>query len=228
MSEKVHSDLLKFITGIDHGFLTRAWGGDPAKGIPTSEICRMKQVHGSSILHVRTHKDIERARETEADITITNLSDVAITVSTADCVPLLFCDPIKNVIAASHAGWRGTVKDVAGKTVQILTLEYSCDPKELVVAIGPCIHSCCYEVDRPVYEAIHEKDFLIPSDKKQDRWMLNLPQLNRYQLIKSGILDGNIEILPYCTACRQDLFYSYRKEGDTAGRQWSYISIFSI
>ncbi len=218
MNEKIHSELLKFIPIIEHGFLTK----DGDKKLDVTYISQMKQVHGDSILHLRSYADVTRAKQTEADISVTSLPNVALTISTADCVPLLFCDPVQKVIAASHAGWRGTVKQVALKTVDALVNEYHCDPKSVVVAIGPCIHSCCYEVDRPVFDAIHEKDFLLPASKK-DRWMLNLPQMNRYQLITSGILDENISILPYCTACRRDLFYSYRKEGNSAGRQWSYI-----
>ena len=221
----IQSDLLNFIPFITHGFLTRQFGKEQAKGISVRHICRIKQVHGNDVVLVESEKDLEGTQESSADIALTQIPHVALTISTADCVPLLFCDPTKKVIAAAHAGWRGTAKNVAQTTVQALQKRFHCEAQNIVVAIGPAIQRCCYEVDIHVYDQFLQKDFFSPVTGKSQKWMLSLPHVNRYQLISSGILDGNIWMSNLCTACNLSQFYSYRKEGEYAGRQWSFIAL---
>lgn len=225
MNRVIQSELLNSFSFIQHGFLTRHFGTDQVKGISVRSVCRVKQVHGNTVAHVTDLNQLPKLRQTEADIIITKIPDTALIISTADCVPLLFCDPIKKVIAAAHAGWRGTAKEVAKTTVQAMIELYHCDPKNIGVAIGPAIQYCCYEVDSKVYDSFSEKEFFKPVPKKKGHWTLSLSQLNHYQLIRSGILDENIWISTLCTACHTDQFYSYRKEGDKASRQWSYIAL---
>lgn len=204
---------------IRHGFLNKVHLVVPAEvGIP----CRVKQVHGNNIAYIEDAQRIEAFRHIEADIMMTDLPSIALTISTADCVPLLFCDPTKKIIAASHAGWRGTEKNVASTTVRSLQKTWQCKPQNIFVAIGPCIHKCCYEVDTPVYSSFSNKDFFESSSK--NHWMFDLPGMNRYQLIQMGVLDTHIWISPFCTSCRTDLFFSYRKE-KTSHRQYSFITL---
>ncbi|MBI2646579.1 MAG: laccase domain-containing protein, partial [Deltaproteobacteria bacterium] len=161
MSRIIQSELLNSFSFIQHGFLTRDFGKDQAKGIPVRQICRIKQVHGNNVVLAQSEKELETYKQTSADSVLTKLRQTALIISTADCVPLLFCDPTKKVIAAAHAGWRGTAKNVAQTTVQMLQKKFHCEPKNIVVAIGPAIQECCYEVDRNVYDQISQKDFLI-------------------------------------------------------------------
>ncbi len=228
MSRVIQSELLNSFSFIQHGFLTRDFGKDQAKGIPVRQFCRIKQVHGNHVVLAENEKELETYKQTSADSVVTRLRETALIISTADCVPLLFCDPSeegKKVIAAAHAGWRGTAKNVAQTTVEVLQKKFHCTPQNIVVAIGPAIQECCYEVDRNVYDQISQKDFLKPIPKKVDHWMLSLPQLNGYQLMKAGVPKDHIWISPLCTACHLDCFYSYRKEGEKAGRQWSFIAL---
>src|SRR3990167_10595132 len=156
MNKIIQSELLNAISGIAHGFLTRQFGKDQAKGISVP-VCRMKQVHGNDVLCVENVSDLEKYRQYPSDIVLTSLPNIALTISTADCVPLLFCDPIKKVIAAAHAGWRGTAKNVAKTTVLALQKKFGCVSQNVVVAIGPSIQDCCYEVDQTVYDQISQK-----------------------------------------------------------------------
>ncbi|MBI3019635.1 MAG: peptidoglycan editing factor PgeF [Deltaproteobacteria bacterium] len=228
MSRVIQSELLNSFSFIQHGFLTRDFGKDQTKGIPVRQFCRIKQVHGNDVVVAQNEKKLEMYKQTSADSVLTQLPQIALIISTADCVPLLFCDPSdegKKVIAAAHAGWRGTAKNVAQTTVQMLQKKFHCEPKNIVVAIGPAIQECCYEVDRNVYDQISQKDFFKPIAHKENHWMLSLPQLNGHQLMKAGVSKEHIWISPLCTACHLDQFYSYRKEGESAGRQWSFIAL---
>lgn len=229
MSRVIQSELLNSFSFIQHGFLTRDFGKDQAKGIPVRHICRIKQVHGNDVFVAQNAPKIEGEldlyKKKSADSVLTKLSQTALVISTADCVPLLFCDPTKKVIAAAHAGWRGTAKNVAQTTVQALQEQFHCEPKNIVVAIGPAIQECCYEVDRNVYDQISQKDFFKPIPHKANHWMLSLPHVNLHQLMTAGVSKDHIWISPLCTVCHLDQFYSYRKEGESAGRQWSFIAL---
>lgn len=226
MNEIIQCALFKF-PFIGHGFLTKAHSVISAprlRGVqaPVGIQCRVKQVHGNTVIHVKDPNT--DYKHLEADIMVTDLLRIALTISTADCVPLLFCDPTKKVIAASHAGWRGTAKNVAQTTIMALQKTGQCRPENILVAIGPCIHSCCYEVDALVFNSFSNKDFFKHNPSHKDRWMFDLPNMNRYQLIQAGVLAKHIWISPFCTSCRTDLFYSYRKE-KTSSRQYSFITL---
>ncbi|MBI3016508.1 MAG: peptidoglycan editing factor PgeF [Deltaproteobacteria bacterium] len=225
MSRIIQSELLNSFSFIQHGFLTRDFGKDQAKGIPVRQICRIKQVHGNNVVLAQSEKELETYKQTSADSVLTKLRQTALIISTADCVPLLFCDLTKKVIAAAHAGWRGTSQNVAQTTIQALQTQFQCDPQNVVVAIGPAIQACCYEVDQNVYDQISQKDFFKSIAHKKNHWMLSLPQMNHHQLVNSGVLKDHIWISPLCTACHLDQFYSYRKESEKAGRQWSFIAL---
>ena len=220
----IHSEILKTILGIDHGFLTKLTSHELSQH-HIFKLCRVKQVHGSNVVSIEDIKKLDQHQTEEADIIITSLPRVALTIATADCVPLLFCDPIKKVVAASHAGWRGTAQNVAHATVQALVHKRGCYTKEVRVAIGPSIQKCCYEVDQKVYDGFLVKIFFTPIPGKKDHWFFSLSEMNQYQLIEAGVLEKNIWRSSLCTACRPDLFYSYRKEPETTHRQFSFIAL---
>ena len=224
MNKILKSGLLEKFPNISHGFLTRVFSDHPEKGIEIKNICTLKQVHGVSIFDVCLNEDISRSKETSADILMTSLPNVALTIKTADCLPLLFYDPKGNVVAAAHAGWRGTAKGVASKTVEAMKERYGSNPKDFFVAIGPSIRQCCYEVDETVYNAFSKKNGFVMA-KKKGHWMLDLQEMNRSQLQEKGIFLENIWVSEHCTFCQSTHFYSYRREGEKTGRQWSFIAL---
>ncbi|MBR4100070.1 MAG: peptidoglycan editing factor PgeF [Clostridia bacterium] len=151
---------------------------------------------------------------TDIDGLITNERGVALVTQYADCTPLVFLDPIKKVIATSHAGWRGTVKQIGKKTVEKMQQEFGCNPSDILAGIGPCIKDCCYEVDDPVYNAFAKLSYLdlrrIFTEKPNGKYMLNLVEANKQILLHAGLKESNIDLSDICTSCNSDTLHSHR------------------
>jgi YfiH family protein len=186
-----------------------------------------KQTHGDNIAIISEHKhrgwhELDSAIE-DCDALITNQKGIMLTILTADCVPILLMDIEKNVIAAVHAGWRGSRAKIVAKTVNKMCKAFDCDVKNIVVGIGPSIGVCCYEVDSNV------ANFFKKSQKRalknSEKYMLDLPMVNKEQLLSVGILESNIEMSHICTACEVDRYFSYRKEKGCSGRFMSMITL---
>ena len=189
-----------------------------------------EQVHGNRV-HVVTRMDRGKGRESRetaipgADALITDEPDVLLTMFFADCVPLYFYDPDTNALGLAHAGWKGTVADVAGATVRAMAETYGTRPHRLLAAIGPSIGACCYEVDDAVLRHVRplEDGERFANPTAESRAKLNLKQLNRHLMIKAGILASRIEMSSWCTSCRTDLFFSHRAENGSTGRMMSWL-----
>jgi purine-nucleoside/S-methyl-5'-thioadenosine phosphorylase / adenosine deaminase len=200
-----------------------------AEAVGARAVAMVHQVHGREVVVVRKRSPI--SHRPEADALISGAPDVAIAVRAADCVPLLMADRSRGVVAAVHAGWRGTAARVAVAAVDALAREFGTRPADLVVAIGPSIGACCYEVKSDLVDAFaaagHER-YLI------DRWFLSpppargstarapltldVPRANIDQLILTGVPEEQIYSSKLCTAMHLDVLTSYRKEKEKAGR----------
>lgn len=190
----------------------------------------LHQVHGKEILVI---DDLEEdSGPLPFDAAITSKSEIPIVILTADCLPILLYDPVKSVIAAVHAGWKGTCLKIAAHTVETMKSRFGSNASHIIAAMGPAIGPCCYEVDEPVLKAFKEQDTYSPREiaslftpvaGKEKRWMFDLVQANKLQLLNVGLIKDNICALKYCTCCRSDLFYSYRRDGQNSGRQGSMI-----
>ncbi len=202
-----------------------------------SRVLTAKQVHQDRVLVLESQIQSQKkrasgfARANEgrgsngppqmADAIVTRGEGFFVGVYTADCLPILLMDPQKKAVAAVHAGWRGSLLQVAAKAAQEMILKMGCRPKHLLAALGPSIGSCCYEVGELVLEPLkslysHGAD--VVRLKKDGKGMLNLLELNRRQLLEIGLQDENLYAVGLCTYCRTDLFSSYRREGKgTAG-----------
>jgi polyphenol oxidase len=201
-----------------------------AEAVGARDVVMVTQVHGCNVLVVRKGQPIPSPRP-EADALISDAPDMAIAVRAADCVPLLMADRARGVVAAVHAGWRGTAARVAVAAVDALGREFGTQPSDLIAAIGPNIGACCYEVGTDLVDAFaaagHER-YLI------DRWFLAPPpargsserpglrldvaRSNVDQLILAGVPEEQIYASGLCTAMHLDVLTSYRKEKDKAGR----------
>lgn len=245
------SSILESVDFISHGFLSRIGGiskppfsslnfdmrdGDDIAniehnkaavgklfGFDVKRLLTINQVHGNDALVIdKPIKDTFSLSKISADAIITNQYNIAIGILTADCVPILLADPVKKVIGAVHAGWRGTVKAVAQKAIEIMVKQFGSDKKEILAAIGPSIGQCCYKVDEVVAREFGDKEFI---KKEDDCWRLDLKKANLSQMVSSGILEKNIFVEDLCTSCRNDLFFSYRKDGKVTGRQLNFIML---
>ncbi|WP_339208730.1 peptidoglycan editing factor PgeF [Paenibacillus sp. FSL K6-3182] len=199
-----------------------------------------EQVHGNRVWQV-TEADKGKGRNSlddvlrDCDAIMTNVPGVLLTSFYADCVPLYFYDPEHDAVALAHAGWKGTVQQIAVETVRAMEQAYGTDPKALVAAIGPSIGGCCYEVDGPVIEQVQalltglsltqEEVESMLKQSEDGKANLDLKEINRQIMIKAGILPIRIELTEWCTGCRRDLFFSHRKEGGLTGRMASWIGI---
>lgn len=197
--------------------------------IPVEQFLVVNQVHGSDIFHIGYSGRYFTSRaELDYDAIVTNRPGLAICVKTADCVPVFLVDPGKKVIAVVHAGWRGSAAGITAKVVDLFVREYRSEPGDVLAAIGPSIGRCCYEVDAVCAGAFAQQKngecFLFPQ-KNKERWMLDLAEANRRQLVSCGVPGNNIEVSDFCTSCRRDLFFSYRAAGGVTGRQINFMMI---
>ncbi len=197
--------------------------------IPMENFLVLNQVHGDNIFIIKPHGDYFTSGDAlNYDAIVTSRTDLAICVKTADCVPVFLVDRIKKVIAAVHAGWRGSALGITAKSIRLMQNQYGSQPRDLLAAIGPSIGRCCYEVDAAAADAFSNKnnagDFLLPG-KRKDRWILDLMEANRRQILDCGVPDTQIETSGLCTACHPDAFFSHRGSGGVTGRQINFMMI---
>ncbi len=159
----------------------------------------------------------------DCDALITDRKNVVLTILTADCVPILLYDHVNKVVAAVHAGWKGTQSQIVSKTVRQMQEVFGSKPENIMAGVAPSIGRCCYEVGEDV--AKHFFDTPEGFSKKGDKYMLDLSYINKYQLLNSGLLEEHIEMSGVCTACKVDEFFSYRKEQGCSGRFMSMIGM---
>lgn len=187
-------------------------------GIDESDAALSYQVHGSEILNAE-----KACRENGYDSLITNKKNLTLIVSIADCTPILIHDPIKNVIAAIHAGWRGTVSQIVLKTIEKMKSTYFTDPKDCKMYIGPCIGFDHFEVGEEV--AAHFQGNLKRLDTSNGKYFVDLKAANKLQGLLAGILENNIEVSEFCTFCEENLFFSHRRDKGNTGRMIAVIRL---
>jgi hypothetical protein len=183
------------------------------------------QVHGTCI-RIVTKNDCGKLftpNEYQADGLITDEPGVTLMVFTADCVPVLLYDPVRNIVGAVHAGWRGTTANIAGIVVKKMVSEFDCSPSDIRAAIGPCISKCCYETDKDVVNAMNS---ILPAtdictEKQNGKFMVDLKEANRLLLIQSGL--SNIEVSDECTSCSSNKYWSHRRTNGKRGTQAAVI-----
>ncbi|HCE57117.1 MAG TPA: peptidoglycan editing factor PgeF [Prolixibacteraceae bacterium] len=194
-------------------------------GIDVKQLVFPRQTHTDCVAEI---DGIPNCEITETDALVTNQKGICICVQTADCVPVLLFDPKKLVIAAVHAGWRGTVKKIAAVAVQKMTAKFGSDPANIIAAIGPSVSPAIYEVGSEVTEAVlhsipnAEKTIRLNSSGKNH---IDLWEANRQVLLEAGLLIKSIEIIGECSFLENDKYFSARKEGAETGRMVSGIML---
>ncbi|MDI3538323.1 MAG: purine-nucleoside/S-methyl-5-thioadenosine phosphorylase / adenosine deaminase [Bacillota bacterium] len=203
-----------------------------ALGLDFRALVAGQQVHGTRVAEVRAEDSGRGARAWEeglpaTDALITDVSGLPLSVYTADCVPLLFLDPVRPAVAAVHAGWRGSVAGIAPAALAALRAAYDTQPNDVLVAIGPSIGPCCYEVDEKVIVPLRSLPFWreVAVVARPGHWYLDLWELNRRQLLAAGVPAENIAVARLCTSCHVKDFYSYRAEHGRTGSLAAVISL---
>jgi len=222
----VLSPLLGSVPSITHAFLTRLGGRsegvnstlnfDPREGdekanilyhrgmvgglfgFDPARLVTVNQVHGSDIFIIDKPLPSTMAfNQTPADSIVTDQKGLAIGVLTADCLPILLFAPSKGVVGVIHAGRRGTLLGITGRVIDTIGERFDVRPRDILVALGPCIGPCCYEMD--------------------------IRQANYTQLVELGVPEENISTVDICTSCLKDTFFSYRGDKGRTGRQLNFI-----
>lgn len=195
--------------------------------IPLDNFVMCNQVHGTHVeVITKSHKGKGALYRDNAllasDAMITNIPEICLFVMGADCVPLLFHDPVKKVIGAAHAGWRGTVKKIAIETITKMCEIFGCQVSNIQVGIGPSIGPCCYQVGAEVIDEVLRSfgstDKFIHFTDSDSSAIFDLWYTNKYQLMEAGVKEENIEIAGVCTCCNSDDFFSSRAGKGITGR----------
>lgn len=178
----------------------------------------LRQVHSNCVRRADRLGD----GDSEGDALVTSRPGESIGVRTADCVPILLLDTRSRAVAAVHAGWRGTAGQIVACTLAKLAEDYGTFARDVYAAIGPAIRACCYEVSTDVAERFAEwPESVRLSTAAKPR--IDLSKANRLQMVSSGVPAEQIFDCELCTACRPDLFYSFRREPANPGRMLSVI-----
>jgi YfiH family protein len=158
----------------------------------------------------------------EGDALLENTPGLVVAVKTADCIPLLMVDPVHRAVAAVHAGWRGTARNIAARAIAEMAGKFDTRPQDLHVAIGPGIGKCCYQVGPEVALEFAEYDAALSNSAQPVH--LDLGDINRRQAAACGVNLGQIYLAGICTMCNQE-FHSFRRDKDRAGRMLSVVGI---
>ena len=184
---------------------------------------RVRMVHGVAVAEV--FPDSSRSELPVADACITRHRGIGLSVTTADCVPLIFFCPQTGAVGVAHAGWRGTLDGIASTTVQAMTEKWGCRPDQLRVAIGPSIQRCCFEVGPEVAREFAAFDGVVSPRRGgvEGKFEIDLHEVNRNWLRLAGINEEHLQCCPLCTACEAELFFSHRRERGKTGRMMTVI-----
>ncbi|MFQ5742132.1 MAG: peptidoglycan editing factor PgeF [Acidobacteriota bacterium] len=237
-----HPDLLQLralvsLDGVVHAFETR-WGS--LTDVLPSPVARVHQVHGAGVcllppaLGAREPFLRPSARERPSgDALITDVPGITVAVAVADCLPILIADPRHRAVAAVHGGWRGLASGVVHATLEAMGRNFGSDPADCLVGIGPGIGPCCYEVGPEVIEAFAarklDSEALVPTDggAPDGRLRCHLPAVAVAVARRDGVPRSQIAEAELCTHCHGDRLWSYRRDGEAAGRMLAGIALLS-
>lgn len=181
----------------------------------SSNVCLVRGVHKGRGVYSRV------SAIAETDALITGLRRVPLAVLTADCLPVFLLDISRRVIGLVHAGWRGVAQDILGNTLRLMKRNFKTRPRDLVAAFGPSIQACCYEVGEefPGY-------FPRSVQKRGKKIFFDIKEEGRQRLQAAGVNPDRIYDSRLCTCCLKDEFFSYRREGNAAGRSMAVMELF--
>lgn len=192
----------------------------------------LRQVHGDSVRSV-TMADVKENLYDRApgqgDAMVTAMPGVLLVVFCADCIPVLLCDPVRRVIGAVHAGWRGTAAGVVDRTVERMALAFDCKPSDIRAAIGPGIGPKCFEthedVPNAMMAAVSSPALPYIKVKENGKFLVDLKGINAKRLELAGLRRDHIAICADCTACLPDKYWSHRVYGTKRGSMAAAIEL---
>ena len=211
------STLLGAHAWLRHGFgsrLSDSWPG---------EYTRVKQIHSSVVAVATAGRDLPE----HSDAVVTQELGRWVGIRTADCVPVLVADPVHRVVAAIHAGWRGTVAEIVCRTVETMASEFGSDPARLIAAIGPCIGADAFEVGPEVVDAFRGAFGVDAPVGRTPRGTpgIDLRRAVHLQLLRAGFREDQVDTTDCCTVRDRDEFFSHRRDNGLTGRMAAVIGV---
>lgn len=189
-----------------------------ALGFPADAYAGGYQVHGADVMRVDTV-----GQSTGCDAFVTNKPGILLSVTVADCTPVLLYDPVQKAIGAAHAGWRGTVGTIAMSTLEVMEKEYGTKAMNCWAYVGTCIDEEDFEVDADV--ANHFAEAHRRWDTERTKFLVDLKKANADQLLRAGLSRERIEISPFSTIRNNEHYFSHRKEQGRTGRMLGLIGL---
>ena len=199
---------------------------------PDAPLVKNHQVHTARVRTVTfadAITDPALSGDADADGLVSNCPGLCLTAFSADCIPILFYDPVQRVIGAAHAGWRGTAQGIAAATVQVMIEQYHCQSQHILAAIGPGIGPCCFETHSDVPDALTQslgksaQSFIRSLENK--KFLVDLKGANAEFLLQAGLSADHLAISDQCTACHPELFWSHRILGNQRGSMAAMIQL---
>ncbi|MCJ7577365.1 MAG: peptidoglycan editing factor PgeF [candidate division Zixibacteria bacterium] len=219
---------------ISHGFVIKSKEQNPSTQVKRITLKKLikrisaeekhiiipQQIHGNECLTIK--KVDELKRRYKGDAILTDRKDIFLTVSVADCLPIFLVEPKRKVVGLIHAGWRGTLLGIAKETIRKAKEKFGCNPEDFTLLFGPAIQKCCYEISE-LMAILFDEDGMIrmPGEKPK----LDLIYVNMKQFLNCGVKRKKIFATNDCTFCNKDMFHSFRRDGDKAGRMIAFIGI---
>lgn len=194
-------------------------------------LIKANQAHTDNVLCIDEFERLDTIDTRNlSDGLITNKKGIILATTNADCILLLFFDPVKNVIANTHSGWKGTLQEISRKTVEKMIKNYGCNPNDIIVCICPSIRKCHFEVGEDVKELFYKQfkklgntdEFILRNNKK---WYIDTILINKIILKQIGILETNIEDSEVCSVCNKEKIHSFRAEGENYGLATALIGL---
>jgi len=197
-------------------FFSKKWEEVTRKiGINPDKIVYARQTHSNCIRYVVTS-----GFAGECDSLITNRKPVILSIRVADCIPIFLYASDSDSIGLVHAGWKGTASGITERTVKEMIRRFGSRTESIEVYMGPSIRSCCFKIQGDVSTLFSDK--FLRKNKKSGVY-LDLQEANRHQLLSYSIKDKNINIDDRCTVCNSEVFFSFRRDGNKAGRMLCII-----
>ena len=201
-----------------------------AIGFDLSRLVFTKQVHGKTVRYAARSdsRELYAPMDYTCDGLYTDVEGLPILCFTADCVPVLLCDPDRHIAAAVHCGWRSTVQDILGEAVKGM-VSLGAEPENIRAAIGPAIGACCFEVGEDVTRAMEDwlgadaRRFIREKPGTPGKYLADLRGADRHRLMKLGLPPEQIDVSTECTMCKPDKYWSHRATGGLRGSQAAFI-----
>ena len=203
-------------------------------GIPLRSFTIGEQIHSGNVTIISEESRGKGSMNNKeainaTDAMVSSVTGICLVILVADCVPILFFDPVQRAIGVAHAGWKGTLQLIAQKTVMAMEKAFGSSPQDIIVGVGPSIGPCCYKVGPDVISQVetifHTRKEFILNESKSGEGYFDLWKANLTQLLHAGIKRKNIEMAMMCTCHNPDVFFSYRHQRGVTGRFCAGITL---